>query len=180
MNKAIFLDRDGVINTDHAYVHKIDHFEFIEGVFASCRHFIAKGYLLVIVTNQSGIGRGYYTEQDFATLTDWMTEQFAEQHIPIAKVYFCPHHPKNALPDYLMACDCRKPQPGMLHQAIEEFDIDVNQSMIVGDKVSDIQAGAAAGVKRKILVRSGQAFSEADMALADEVWATLADGVERV
>lgn len=179
-NKAIFLDRDGVINADHAYVHKIEQFEFIDGVFAACHHFIAKGYLLVIVTNQSGIGRGYYSEQDFATLTDWMKSQFAGHGIPIAGVYFCPHHPTNALPEYLQSCDCRKPQPGMLTQAINEFDIDVSQSIMIGDKVSDMQAAAAAGVPRKVLVRSGQTFSDKDIACADEVWASLADGVERV
>ncbi|MFT5162600.1 MAG: D-glycero-D-manno-heptose 1,7-bisphosphate phosphatase [Alteromonadaceae bacterium] len=180
MNKAVFLDRDGVINTDHAYVHKIEQFEFIDGVFDACRHFINKGYLLVVVTNQSGIGRGYYTEQDFAVLTDWMKQQFTNQNITINSVYFCPHHPKNALPEYLQQCDCRKPQPGMLQQAINDFDIDVSNSIMIGDKVSDMQAAKAAGVSRKVLVCSGQSLSSDDIASADEVWDTLADGVARV
>lgn len=180
MNKAIFLDRDGVINVDHAYVHTIEQFEFIDGVFAACRHFVAQGYLLLVVTNQSGIGRGYYSEQDFAVLSEWMVAEFAAHNVPIGKVYYCPHHPKNALPGYLQDCDCRKPKPGMLLKAIDEFDIDVGRSLMIGDKASDIQAAAAAGIARKVLVRSGQNLSADDSALADEVWHSLGEGVDRV
>lgn len=173
MNKAVFLDRDGVINVDHAYVSKAEDFEFIDGVFDACRHFQQQGYLLVIVTNQSGIGRGYYTEQDFQHLTDWMLAQFTLHGINISGVYFCPHHPNNAQPPYNIDCNCRKPAPGMLLQAIHEHNIDVTKSLMLGDKAADMQAAAAAGVSRKILVLSGQSLTEQDKQLADEVWPSI-------
>lgn len=178
--KAIFLDRDGVINHDHAYVHKIEEFEFIEGVFDACRHFVAKGYILIVVTNQSGIGRGYYDEAQFAQLTDWMKARFIDEGCELAEVYFCPHHPKKALPQYLLDCQCRKPAPGMLNQAISAFNIDVKKSMMIGDKLSDIKAAENAGVTRKILVNSGQALSAEELAQADEVWHSLADAETKV
>lgn len=171
--KAVFLDRDGVINVDHAYVHKIEDFQFIEGVFEACQYFYEQGYLIVIVTNQSGIGRGYYTEQQFHQLSTWMCQEFKRHDVVISQVYFCPHHPKQALPEYLTDCTCRKPQPGMLNQAIAEFDIDVAQSVMVGDKISDIQAARAAGVNTAILVESGQIFDRKTMELADFVCSSL-------
>ncbi|KZN46783.1 hypothetical protein N474_04030 [Pseudoalteromonas luteoviolacea CPMOR-2] len=174
-HKALFLDRDGVINHDHAYVHTIDEFEFIEGVFEACQQFSRRGYKIIVVTNQSGIGRGYYDEQQFSLLSKWMCEQFATHHVEIDGVYFCPHHPKKALPKYLRACDCRKPEPGMLLQAIKDHDIDPAQSIMVGDKVSDLGAAKAAGVTTKILVRSGQTFDEASTAEADFVCDALSD-----
>ncbi|MCG7535259.1 D-glycero-beta-D-manno-heptose 1,7-bisphosphate 7-phosphatase [Pseudoalteromonas sp. OOF1S-7] len=172
-HKAVFLDRDGVINQDHAYVHKIEDFEFIDGVFEACQQFQALGYKLVVVTNQSGIGRGYYDEAQFAQLTDWMCKQFLAHGVSISGVYFCPHHPKKAQPQYLRECECRKPNPGMLLQAIEEHDIDPTRSVMVGDKGSDMQAAQAAGVRTKILVESGQTFSEEVRASADYVCGTL-------
>ncbi|MBQ4864429.1 D-glycero-beta-D-manno-heptose 1,7-bisphosphate 7-phosphatase [Pseudoalteromonas sp. MMG013] len=171
--KAIFLDRDGVINVDHAYVHKREDFQFIEGVFEACQYFIAQGYIIVVVTNQSGIGRGYYTEAQFNVLSQWMCEEFAKRDVAISKVYFCPHHPSKAEPEYLVDCQCRKPRAGMLMQAINEFDIKVENSVMVGDKVSDIQAARSAGVKTAILVESGQAFDKATMETADFVCSSL-------
>ncbi|MDX3772601.1 D-glycero-beta-D-manno-heptose 1,7-bisphosphate 7-phosphatase [Chromatiaceae bacterium AAb-1] len=173
MNKAVFLDRDGVINVDHAYVSKAENFEFIDGVFDACRYFQQQGYLLIVVTNQSGIGRGYYTEQDFQQLTDWMLAQFRAQGISISRVYFCPHHPQKALPPYNIDCNCRKPAPGMLLQAIREHQIDPAASIMLGDKAADMQAAAAAGIGRKILVLSGQALTAEDKTLADEVWPSI-------
>lgn len=173
MNKAVFLDRDGVINHDHAYVSKIEDFEFIDGVFDACQQFIEQGFIIIVVTNQSGIGRGYYSEQDFNLLTNWMKSEFNKHQIPITEVYFCPHHPKKALPEYLKECDCRKPMPGMLNQAIKQFDIDVSQSIMVGDKISDLQAAQAAGIKTKILVKSGKPVTDEGKEIADEVWQTL-------
>lgn len=147
MQKAIFLDRDGVINVDKAYVSKIEDFEFCEGVFEALRHFQALGYLLIIVTNQSGIGRGYYTQEDFETLTAWMQKAFLHVNIHIDAIYHCPHAPE-------ANCACRKPQSGMLKEAIETFDIDVTQSWMVGDKESDIKAARGADVMQTILLSS--------------------------
>jgi len=171
--KAIFLDRDGVINVDHAYVHKIEDFQFIEGVFEACQYFIEQGYIIVVVTNQSGIGRGYYTETQFNVLSQWMCDEFTRHNVLISKVYFCPHHPSNAEPEYLLDCQCRKPRAGMLMQAIKEFNINVGESVMVGDKISDIHAARAADVKTAILVESGQAFDKKTTETADFVCSSL-------
>lgn len=173
MNKAAFLDRDGVINIDHGYVSQPEHFEFIDGVFAACQHLQQLGYKLIVVTNQSGIARGYYTEQDFKQLSHWMTEQFAAHQVTIDGVYFCPHHPDKGTAPYLQQCHCRKPEPGMLLTAIAEHNIDAASSIMLGDKAADMQAASAAGVGRKILVMSGQPLSDEDRKSADEIWPSI-------
>lgn len=180
MKPAVFLDRDGVINVDHGYVSRPEQFSFIDGIFEACQHFAALGYTLIVVTNQSGIGRGYYTEADFLSLTRWMTERFAEHGVTITGVYWCPHHPVQAQGAYQRECDCRKPAPGMILQAAAEHGIDLARSWMLGDKAADMQAAAAAGVRRKVLVLSGQALSDEDQNLADEVWATARDALLRV
>ena len=148
MNKAVFLDRDGVINVEKNYVYKIEDFEFMPDIFDLCKKYQQEGYLLFVITNQAGIARGYYTEEQFHILTDWMLKQFEEQGVLIKKVYFCPHHP-----DITGECECRKPNPGMILQAAKEFDIDLSESILVGDKESDIEAGVKAGVKVSISVK---------------------------
>ncbi|QLI05998.1 D,D-heptose 1,7-bisphosphate phosphatase [Candidatus Campylobacter infans] len=140
MIKAVFLDRDGVINADKNYVYKIADFEFMPDVFDVLKGFSNLGYALFIITNQSGIGRGYYTQDDFLRLNEWMLENFKKREIYIKKVYFCPHAPQSN-------CACRKPKPGMILQAKAEFDVDLNASILIGDKDSDIQAGKNAGIK---------------------------------
>lgn len=145
MQKAIFLDRDGVINVDKAYVSKIEDFEFCDGVFETLHHFQSLGYLLIIVTNQSGIGRGYYSEEDFQTLTAWMQKEFLHVNIQIDAIYHCPHAPE-------ANCACRKPRSGMLKAAIAAFDIDVAHSWMIGDKPSDIEAAHGAGITQTILL----------------------------
>lgn len=176
--KALFLDRDGVVNVDHGYVSKPQDFEFIDGVFSACQRFQQAGYKIVIVTNQSGIGRGYYSEADFNQLTEWMVQAFKSHQVDISAVYFCPHHPTNAKPEYLQECDCRKPEPGMLLQAIAEFGIDPNSSIMVGDKSSDMLAAASAGIGNKYLVKSGQCFAKQVEKLADGVFDDLASVAE--
>jgi len=171
--KAAFLDRDGVINVDHGYVSSPEQFEFIDGVFDACRHLQQQGYLLIVVTNQSGIGRGYYNEQQFHALTDWMKAQFEAHGVTLTDVFFCPHHPVNATSPYQIDCDCRKPAPGMLLQAINKYQVDPNQSLMLGDKKADMQAAKAAGVGRKVLVLSGQSLTEEDKASADEIWPSI-------
>ena len=122
--KAAFLDRDGVINIDHAYVHRPEEFQFIDGALQACQRLVNAGYCLIVVTNQSGIGRGYYSEADFEKLCEWMKEQFAKAKAPITAIYYCPHHPTKALGAYRVTCNCRKPAPGMLLKAQVDYDID--------------------------------------------------------
>ncbi len=150
---ALFLDRDGVINIDYGYVSTIDKFEFIPGIFNLCRQAKQRGYLICVVTNQSGIGRGYYTEKDFFQLTDWMCSRFASELAPVDKVYFCPTHPDHGIGKYKVESLFRKPAPGMILQAVQEFDIDLSRSVFVGDKQTDIQAGVWAGVRYNLLYK---------------------------
>ena len=149
MQKAIFLDRDGVINVDKAYVSKIEDFEFCEGVFEALRYFQKQGYLLIIVTNQSGIGRGYYTEEDFHVLMDWLQKELLHVKIHLDAIYHCPHTPD-------ANCTCRKPKSGMFEEAIRAFDIDVKASWMIGDKPSDIEAAQGAGIEKTIFLNSAQ------------------------
>lgn len=155
MSKALFLDRDGVINKEKNYLYKIENFEFIDGVFETCKYFQEKGYLIIIITNQAGIARGKYTEDDYQILTDWMIKEFEKKDIKISKVYHCPHHP-----DFSGECECRKPNPGMIIQAQKDFDIDLSQSILVGDKNSDIEAGINAGIKMNYLVETGHKIDD--------------------
>lgn len=148
---ALFLDRDGVINIDNGYVYKQEDFEFVEGIFELCRTARRLGYLIFVVTNQAGIGRGYYTEQDFLKLSDWMCGVFSDKGVVIDKVYFCPFHPEHGVGRYKVDSPYRKPGPGMILQAAEEFGVDLPRSVLVGDKESDIQAGMAAGVGCKLM-----------------------------
>ncbi len=141
MNKALFIDRDGVINVDKVHVYRREDFEFTRGIFDLCRSYSDKGYLIIVVTNQAGIAKGIYSEADFLTLTSWMVKQFAERGINISKVYHCPHHP-----DFTGPCECRKPNPGMILQAIKDFDLDISQCILIGDKESDLQSGRNARI----------------------------------
>lgn len=152
LQKAAFLDRDGVINIDHAYVHTPEEFTFIPGVFEACRQLQSAGYLLIIATNQSGIGRGYYSEEDFVRLCDWMKGKFARQGVQITDIFFCPHHPEKAIGAYRCDCDCRKPKPGMLLAAQKKWNIDMPASLMVGDKSGDMQAALCAHIGTRILV----------------------------
>ncbi|CAA6819242.1 MAG: D-glycero-D-manno-heptose 1,7-bisphosphate phosphatase (EC [uncultured Sulfurovum sp.] len=129
--KALFLDRDGIINVDHGYVYEIDKFEFTEGLFELLRIFVAKGYLLFVVTNQSGIERGYYSEDDFQTLTKWMLDRLKKEGIEVTSVQFCPHEPQKK-------CTCRKPKRGMVDKILSQHRIDLANSWLIGDKQSDI------------------------------------------
>lgn len=149
MKKAIFLDRDGVINHDSGYTYKIDEFQFIKGVFDACEYFLHHNYLLFIITNQSGIGRGFYTLNDFEKLTLWMNAEFFKRGITITKVYFCPHTPEEN-------CFCRKPNPGMIQEAVYEFNLDLQHSWMIGDKESDIEAALGAGLNQTILITNGE------------------------
>ena len=140
-NKALFIGRDGTINIEKHYVYKKEDFVFMPGIFDLLKHFTDNGYLIFIITNQSGIARGFYSEEDYNRLTSWMLNEFELKGIKITKVYHCPHHP-----DITGPCNCRKPKPGMILQAIKEFNINPSVSVLIGDKKSDILAGENAGI----------------------------------
>lgn len=178
--RAIFLDRDGVINVDNGYVSVVDDFEFIEGVIEALQSLKAKGYLIVVITNQSGIARGYFSEEQFHTLTEWMDWSLADRGVDLDGIYYCPHHAEHGLGKYKIDCDCRKPKAGMLNEAIKELDIDITQSILVGDKVSDIQAGISAGVNNNYLVRTGKEITEQGEELATAVYDNLASLVDAI
>ena len=150
---ALFLDRDGVINVDRAYVHRPQDFDFIEGIFDLCRNARQHDYLVFVVTNQAGIARGFYTEDDFLQLTRWMCGEFERRGAIIDKVYFCPFHAEHGIGPYKRDSPLRKPAPGMILQAAQEFDVDLGGSVLVGDMETDIQAGIGAGVGINLLFR---------------------------
>ncbi|WP_428943982.1 D-glycero-beta-D-manno-heptose 1,7-bisphosphate 7-phosphatase [Pantoea sp. FN060301] len=177
---AIFLDRDGTMNVDKGYVHEIDNFQFIDGAIDAMKELKEMGYALVMVTNQSGIARGLFTEDTFMQLTEWMDWSLADRDIDLDGIYFCPHHPDAVKEEYRQQCDCRKPQPGMLLQAQQELNIDMAASYMVGDKVDDILAGKAAGVGKNVLVRSGKPVTEEGENAADWVIDSLADLPARI
>ncbi|MDO9461780.1 MAG: HAD family hydrolase [Alphaproteobacteria bacterium] len=168
--RALFLDRDGVINADDGYTYKIEEFRFIDGIFDLCRAAHALDYLLIVVTNQAGIGRGYYTEDDFQRLTAWMQERFAAEEAPLTAIYHCPYH-TDGIGEYRRQSDWRKPAPGMLLQAAEDFALDLPASLLIGDSEHDIVAARRAGLGAA--VRFGDpATTPSD---ADAIFATHAE-----
>lgn len=172
---AIFIDRDGVINEDHGYVAKIDDFHFIKGAINACKALKEKGYLLVVITNQSGIARGYYTEKQFTILTQWMDWSFANQGVELDGIYYCPHHYQEGVGEYKIDCDCRKPKPGLIINAAAELNIDLSRSMLVGDTITDIQAGISAGIKENYLVKTGKKITVEGARIANQVFDDLSD-----
>jgi D-glycero-D-manno-heptose 1,7-bisphosphate phosphatase len=137
VKKALFLDRDGVINVDKAYPYKPEDIVFNEDVFDLCRKAIEKKYLIVVVTNQAGVAKGYFTEDDVIRLHDWMRGEFRKKGVEIAGFYYCPYHKNGTIEKYRMDSNCRKPRPGMFFQAAKDLDIFLSQSLMVGDKESD-------------------------------------------
>ena len=167
MTKAIFLDRDGVINIEKNYLYKIEDFEFVSGTFDSLKYLQKLGYQLFIITNQSGIGRGYYTLDDFDKLTSWMVQQFEKNDIKISQVELCPHAP-------IHNCTCRKPLTGMIDNILDNHKVDLENSWLVGDKSSDIQCAKNSNIKNTIQVKSGHDFKQED-SIADFVCDSIKD-----
>jgi D-glycero-D-manno-heptose 1,7-bisphosphate phosphatase len=155
LHRAIFLDRDGVINKEKNYLYKIKDFEFIEGIFDACIFLSKLNYKIIVITNQSGIARGYYSENDFNNLTKWMLREFIRNNIDVHDVFYCPHGPTST-------CNCRKPQPGLFLKAKEKHNIDMKNSWAIGDKENDIKAANDSGIKNTILVKSGHKIVESE------------------
>ena len=152
---ALFLDRDGVINIDRGYVHRPEQFEFVPGIFPLARFWADElRRPIIVVSNQSGIGRGYFDEKAHADLTRWMCNRFEAERAAIARVYHCPYHPLHGIGEYRREHPWRKPNPGMILQAIFDFRLDPARCALVGDNMSDVEAGAAAGLGLRILVAS--------------------------
>lgn len=174
LQRAVFLDRDGVINVDRGYVHRVEDFGFVPGSDAAMARLQAAGWRLVVVTNQSGLARGLYSIDDYQRFTAHLHAQLEAVGVQLDAVLHCPHLPDASVPAYRLACDCRKPGPGMLLQAALELSLDLGDSVIVGDRLSDVQAGRAAGVGHCVLVRSGHALEAGDAQQADAVYDDLA------
>lgn len=175
LKKAVFLDRDGTINEEREYLSRIEDFSLIKGAAEAISLLGNAGYLIVVVTNQSGIGRGYYSEEDLEIINHHMRSELEKWGAKVDASYFCPHHPSHGLGKYKAECDCRKPLPGMLLQAAADLGIDFASSWMVGDKKTDIDAGIAAGC-RSILVKTGYGESEThlfppDFPVADDLLA---------
>lgn len=149
---ALFLDRDGVINVDHGYVYRPEDCEFVPGIFSLVARANQLGFRVLVVTNQSGIARGYYDEAAFQDFCRWQQAQFAAQGAHIDHFFFCPHHPEGKVAAYAQRCDCRKPGSGMFRQAGEQFAIDLARSVMVGDKPIDMEAALGAGVGRGFML----------------------------
>ena len=172
--KALFLDRDGVINVDVGYIWRPEDFIFRDGVFEACRQAQALGYHLVVVTNQAGIGRGLYSEEEFQQLTDWMCARFSDEGVEIARVYHAPTHPEEGIGIYKRESIDRKPGPGMLFKARDALGLDLAASALVGDRETDIEAAISAGVGQRLLVDSDEAPEKTK---ADAVVGSLSDAL---
>jgi D-glycero-D-manno-heptose 1,7-bisphosphate phosphatase len=150
--RALFLDRDGVLNHEVGYLYRSEHVRWVEGAIPLCRTAMALGYVLVVVTNQSGIARGLYSETDFHLLMDWMREELKRQQVRLDAVYFCPYHPEHGVGEYRREHEDRKPGPGMLLRAAKDLGLDLAQSLLVGDRCSDVAAANAAGLRQAFLL----------------------------
>lgn len=155
MNKVCFLDRDGVLIHEECYLSDPEKVRLIEGAGQTINALHAQGYLVIVITNQAGVARGYYPEESIDQVHAKIDELLAVDGAFIDKYYYCPHHPKGVVEKYTMVCTCRKPATGMVDQAVEDFEIDLENSFVVGDKVTDVKTATNTGCKTGILVRTG-------------------------
>jgi D-glycero-D-manno-heptose 1,7-bisphosphate phosphatase len=161
MNKAVFLDRDGTINSEKVYLYKTEDFEFTPYAEEAIRRFNELNYKVIVITNQSGIARGFYSEADLSALHTYINEKLLAKNATIDAFYYCPHHPQAVIEKYKIDCNCRKPKPGLFERAIRDFNIDVNLSWAVGDKLRDIEPALSLGIKSALIAENGKAdFNE--------------------
>jgi D-glycero-D-manno-heptose 1,7-bisphosphate phosphatase len=151
--RALFLDRDGVVNEEVGYLHRIEDVRFVEGIFSLCRTAAGLGYRLIVVTNQAGIARGYYSETDFELLMEYMRGKLHAEGVELDAVYYCPFHPEHGVGKYKQEHEDRKPGTGMLRRGARELGVELGESILVGDRCSDVDAANAAGLKQAFLIR---------------------------
>jgi D-glycero-D-manno-heptose 1,7-bisphosphate phosphatase len=177
--RAVFLDRDGTINEEKDYLHRVEDFEFIPGTAEAIRRLKEAGFLVIVVTNQSGVARGYYTLDDVAFLHDHMQRELETFGASVDGIYVCPHHPVEGVGEYRRECDCRKGRPGMLLRAAREHGIDLSRSYMIGDKIADVEAGEVAGCL-PLMVLTGYGKTESAKISSDRVrrFADLVDAAD--
>ncbi len=146
-SKAVFFDRDGTLNVDIAYLHRPEDFIWIEGAKEAIKYVNDKGYLAILVTNQSGVARGYYPEEDIKEVYEWMNKELAKIGAHLDALFFCPHHPQGKIPAYTQVCNCRKPDTGMIDEACLQFNIERSKSYFVGDSDTDMDCAHNAGIQ---------------------------------
>jgi len=151
--KIVFLDRDGVINKDIGYLHKIPDFEFVDGILNALKYLQDRGFEFIIVTNQSGIARNYYTVEEYKELNNWILQKLDENNIKVLDVFYCPHGPDDN-------CSCRKPKPGLFFEAFEKYDIDIEGCWMIGDSKRDIEAAMNAGLNNSVLLSNSGKLKE--------------------
>jgi D-glycero-D-manno-heptose 1,7-bisphosphate phosphatase len=150
--RALFLDRDGVVNEEVGYLHRAEEVRFVDGIFSLCRTAAGLGYRLIVVTNQAGIARGYYTEADFEVLMEFMRGELSAEGVELDAVYFCPFHPEHGVGKYKQEHEDRKPGTGMLRRGVREFGVELSESVLVGDRCSDVAAANVAGLRQAFLI----------------------------
>ena len=180
MKRVVFLDRDGVINEDKAYVHQWEDFKFVPGAVDAMRRLIERGFGLVIITNQSGIAHGLFSEQQYFELREAVRLYLIKNGIELLGIYHCPHHPLGTVSRYAVECSCKKTAPGLILQAANDFGINLSSSILVGDKSSDIEAARSAGVGAAYIVKSNNPENDLSSSRADGVFNDLAACVEYI
>lgn len=167
MHKAVFLDRDGTIIEDPGYLSRPEQVRFLPGAIEGLKKMQEAGYLLVIITNQSGIARGYFTEDELRMIHEYLTEQLEKQGVTLSGIYYCPHHPKEGYPPYVKKCRCRKPGSVLLERAADELSIELAASWMIGDKTSDILAGKRAGCRTVLITEQAVTDCQPDWLASD-------------
>ena len=175
MKKIIFLDRDGVINIDKSYLYLWENFEFTYRAIDALKLLKKANFDFIIITNQSGIARGFFTEKEYKSLTKKLLNYLKKKDIDILDIFYCPHHPQGKIKEFSIRCDCRKPNPGMLFNAQRKYDLDLGRSFIIGDKPEDMLAGKNAGINNRLLIKSRYFNTSDKMLFTNQIFENLYD-----